>query len=300
MIWPIRTMLFIPAHKLDWVRRVDRYQPDAVVIDLEDAVPPALKREARAMAREAIGILKLNGIAAFVRINALTQGGADEVPEIATDGFTGVMLPKADRVEEIRELDRLLCHAEGKAGLPLDSVAIMPLPETAAGLWAARDLAAASRRCRGIIGVVGGPISGDVARAMGFLPTLEGSEQLFLASKLVLDSRAGGAPYPMGSLIGTPLDDHQAIRMLAKRARALGYSGAVLIHPSHVAIATEVFTPTAEEVDYCVGLIDAMRTAEQRGDGAVAYRGVMVDYAMLPHAQAVVREAARRSAQQRG
>lgn len=300
MIWPIRTMLFIPAHKLDWVRRVDRYQPDAVVIDLEDAVPPALKREARAMAREAIGILKQKGIAAFVRINALTQGGADEVPEIATDGFTGVMLPKADRVEEIRELDRLLCHAEGKAGLPLDSVAIMPLPETAAGLWAARDLAAASRRCRGIIGVVGGPISGDVARAMGFLPTLEGSEQLFLASKLVLDSRAGGAPYPMGSLIGTPLDDHQAIRMLAKRARALGYSGAVLIHPSHVAIATEVFTPTSEEVDYCVGLIDAMRTAEQRGDGAVAYRGVMVDYAMLPHAQAVVREAARRSAQQRG
>jgi citrate lyase subunit beta/citryl-CoA lyase len=296
MNWPIRTMLFIPAHKLDWVRKVGRYRPDAVVLDLEDAVPPALKKEARGHAREAIGLLRDQGIAAFVRINALDEGGAEDVPELAAPGFDGVMLPKANDVEQIRLLDRLLCHAEGKAGLPLDSVAIMPLPETAQGIWAARDLAAASTRCRGIIGVISGPVSGDVARAVGFRPSMEGSEQLYVASKMVLDSRAGGAPYPMASLIGTALDDLESVRTLAGRAKAFGYSGAVLIHPTHVAVAAEVFAPTADEVAYYRGMIEAMREGQARGDGAVSYRGMMVDYAMLPLAQEIVAEADRRAA----
>ena len=296
MNWPMRTMLFIPTHKLDWVRKVGRYRPDSVVLDLEDAVPPELKKEARGLAREAIGLLREQGIAAFVRINAFGEDGEADVPALATEGLTGVMLPKANDVEQIRLLDRLLCHGEGQAGLPLGSVTIMPLPETAQGIWAARDLAAASTRCRGIIGVVGGPVSGDVARAVGFRPSMEGTEQLYVASKLVLDSRAGGAPYPMGSLIGTALDDLDGVRTLARRAKALGYSGAVLIHPSHVAVASEVFAPTAEEVDYYRGMIAAMRDAQARGDGAVNYRGMMVDYAMLPHAQEVVAEADRRAA----
>lgn len=293
-MWPLRTMLFIPAHKLDWVRKVSRYAPDSVVLDLEDAVPPQLKFQAREMAREAIGLLKDQGIPAFVRINALGHGGEDDVPAIAVEGFSGVMLPKARSAEEVRMLDRLLGYAEGKAGLAFGSVAILPLPETAEGLWAARDLAAASTRCRGLLGVVGGPVAGDVARAMGFRPTLEGSEQLYLASKTVLDSRAGGAPYPLASLIGTALDDHASVRMLAARAKSFGFTGAVLIHPSHVAVAAEVFAPSEEEVAYFSGLVAAMREAERRGDGAVTYAGAMVDYAMLPLAEEVLREAERR------
>jgi citrate lyase subunit beta/citryl-CoA lyase len=294
-MWPLHSMLFIPAHKLDWVRNVARFAPDSVVIDLEDAVPPPLKKEARGMAREGIALLEKAGIPAFVRINAWSEGGPEDVVAVATKGFSGVMLPKARDVGQIRELDATLAYAEGAAGLPYRSVAIMPLPETAEGLQDARNLAAASPRCRGIIGIVGGAVSGDVARAMGFRPTLEGTEQLYLASKMVLDSRAGGAPYPMASIIGTALDDLDTVRRLATRAKALGFSGAVLIHPSHVKIADEVFAPTAEEVEYYSGLIEAMREGERRGDGAVRYRGLMIDYAMLPEAEAVLREAKRRN-----
>jgi citrate lyase subunit beta / citryl-CoA lyase len=295
-MWPLRTMLFIPAHKIDWARKVDRYRPDSVVLDLEDAVPPNLKKDARGICREAIAVLAGLGIPAFVRINALPQSGAADIAEIVTEGLSGIMLPKTDSAEEIRTLDRLLAYGEGRAGLPLGSVAILPLPETAPGLWAARDLAAASPRCKGVVGVVGGSVSGDVARAMGFRPTLEGTEQLYLASKMVLDSRAGGAPFPLASLIGTALDDYDSVRMLARRAKALGFTGAVLIHPSHVAIAAEVFVPSADEVEYFSGLIEAMREAERRGDGAVNYRGMMVDYAMLPLAEEVVAGARRRAA----
>ena len=293
-IWPLRSMLFIPAHKLDWVRKVKRFGPDSVVLDLEDAVPTALKREARQFARDGIGILQSLGIAAFVRINALEQGGVEDVTEIATDGFAGVMLPKASSAEQVRELDTLLAHAEGRAGLPYRSVAILPLPETAEGMWSARDLAAASKRVKGLVGVLGGPIVGDVARAMGFKPTLEGTEQLYLASKMVLDSRAGGAPYPLASIIGTKLEDFDAVGRLVARAKSFGFTGSILIHPSHVPIANGVYTPTAEEVRYFSGLVKAMQEAERRGDAAVSYEGAMIDYAMVPTAQEVIREARRR------
>ena len=293
-MWPLHSMLFIPAHKLDWVRNVARFKPDSVVIDLEDSVTPAMKKDARKMARDGISMLHEAGIPAFVRTNNWLEGGPEDVLAVATKGFSGVMLPKARNVTEIRELDAMLAYAEGAAGLPFGSVAIMPLPETAEGMRDASLLAAASKRCKGVIGVMGGPVRGDVARAMGFYPTLEGTEQLYLASKMVLDSRAAGALYPMSSIIGTALDDYESVRRLAKRAKGLGFTGAVLIHPSHVKIANEVFAPTAEEVEYAQGLIDAMREAEKKGDGAVRFRGIMIDYAMLPEAEALLREAKRR------
>jgi citrate lyase subunit beta/citryl-CoA lyase len=265
-----------------------------VVLDLEDSVPPALKKEVRGMAREGISILHEFGIPAFVRINSWLDGGAEDVLAVATAGFCGVLLPKSRTVSELRELDATLSYAEGAAGLPFGSIAIMPLPETAEGLHGARDLAAASKRCHGIVGVVGGPSSGDVAGAMGFRPTLEGTEQLYLASKMVLDSRAGGAAYPMASIIGTSIEDHDAVATLVRRAKSLGFEGALLIHPSHVRIANEVFAPTPEEIEYFRGLIDIMQEAERRGIGAVRYRGLMVDYAMLPLARDTLREAERR------
>ena len=292
-MWPLRSMLFIPAHKTDWVQRVDRFKPDSVVLDLEDAVPRDLKVAARPQCREAIGMLKAKGIPAFVRINSWGEGGPEDVMAVATAGFSGVMLPKAHDVGQIRELDNALAYVEGREGLPMGSIAIMPLPETAEGLADARHLVAASRRCCTLAGIVGGMVEGDVARAMGFKPTMEGSEQLYLASKMVLDARAGGARWPMASIIGTALDDLDAVRRLVTRAKAFGFSGAILIHPTHVAVANEVFAPTPEEVDYYAGLVEAMQAAEARGDAAVRYRGIMVDYAMLPRAHDVLREAER-------
>lgn len=292
-MWPLRSLLFIPAHKTDWVQRVGRFKPDAVVLDLEDAVPHAMKREARALCRDSIGLLKAQSIPAFVRINSWDQGGQDDVLAVATAGFSGVMLPKAHTVGQIRELEIALAYVEGREGLTLGSVTIMPLPETAQGLADARDLVAASQRCRSLVGVAGGALEGDVARAMGFRPTLEGREQLYLASKMVLDARAGGAQWPMASIMGVPIDDLAAVRALALSAKAIGFSGAVLIHPSHVAVANEVFAPTPEEVEYNAGLVAAMKVAESNGDAAIRYRGAMVDYAMLPRAHQVLRDAER-------
>src|SRR5215211_5557901 len=114
--WPLRSMLFVPGHKIEWVRSVKRFDPDAVVLDLEDAVPRALKAQTRNTVREAIAILKGLEIEAFVRINDLDQGGAEDVVAVAAPGLSGVMLPKAHNAQQVLALDGLLSYAEGNNG----------------------------------------------------------------------------------------------------------------------------------------------------------------------------------------
>lgn len=292
-MWPIRSALFVPAHRRDWVGKALRVSPGAVVLDIEDSVPPEHKQTAMGYLKEEIAELRAAGVGAFIRVNPLSDRTPGEVAAAVTEGCTAIVLPKTASVEEIRRLHDLLSYAEGRAGIEHGSVGILPLPETAEGMYAARDLAKASPRVRGIHGALSGPVSGDFARAFGFRATEDGTEQLYLASKLVLDSRAGGAMYPLAGIFGTPQTDLAAVERLIRRARDLGYTGVAVMHPTHVPVANAVFRPTPEEVAYFEGLLAAFEAAEKAGQGAVSYQGAMVDYAMLPLAQEVLAEARR-------
>ncbi len=291
--WPLRSLLFVPAHRIDWVRKIGRTPADAVILDLEDAVAPDLKPKARELIAEEISLLREHGIVPIVRVNAIGCGAEEDLEAIVQPGLAGVMLPKADQPGDVATLDAWLALAEHSRGMPRGGIGIIPLPETARGLWLAHEIAAASPRVSGLITAVSGPVVGDVARAFGFLPSEQGDEQLFLQSRIILASRAAGARYPIGTLQGTRLDDLDAVRRLAHRARRLGFSGAALIHPSHVPIANEVFRPSAQEVAYARGLVDAMAAAQAQGQGAAAYQGVMVDAAMLPFAHELIAADAR-------
>jgi citrate lyase subunit beta/citryl-CoA lyase len=147
---------------------------------------------------------------------------------------------------------------------------------------------------KGIVGTVSGPVTADVARAFGFRPSMGGIEQYYMNSKLVLDSRAGGAPYPVAGVFGIPMDDLDSVEKLLLRARDFGYTGSPVMHPSHVAIAHRVYSPSAEEAEYHQGLLDEFARAEAEGLGAVRYHGVMIDYAMVPLSRDIVAEFQRR------
>ncbi len=292
-MWPLRSLLFVPAHRRDWVGKAIRQSPGAVVLDIEDSVPAEERPRARGLLAEEIAELREAGIGAVVRINPFGADTEAEVAAATVAGLTALMLPKATTVEEVQALHDLLSYYEGRAGLAKGEVAILPLPETALGLHDAHRLAKASTRVKGIVGVISGPVTADVARAFGFRPSLEGTEQLFMNSKLVLDSRAADAPYPIAGVFGVPLGDLDATEGLIRRARDLGYTGVCVMHPSHVALANKVFRPTPEEVAYFSGLLAVFEEAERNGLGAVRYEGAMIDYAMLPLAREVVQEAKR-------
>lgn len=292
-MWPIRSALFVPAHRRDWVGKAIRVKPGAAVLDIEDSVPPQFKPQAMDNLKSEIAELRAAGVGAFVRIQPLYDGSAAEVAAAVTEGLTAIVLPKVATPAEIQILADMLSYYEGKANVAHGSTGILPLPETAEGMYAARDLAKASTRVRGIHGALSGPVSGDFARAFGFRATSDGLEQAYLASKLVLDSRAGGAMYPIAGIFGTAQDDLPAVERLIRRARDFGYTGVAVMHPTHVTIANAVYQPTAQEVAYFEGLLAAFAAAEQAGLGAVSYQGAMVDYAMLPLAQEVLAEAKR-------
>lgn len=292
-MWPIRSALFVPAHRRDWVGKALRVSPDAVVLDIEDSVPPEHKQAAMHNLKAEIAELHAAGVGAFIRVNPLSERTPAEIEAAVTEGCTAIVLPKTACVADIHRLHDLLSYAEGRTGIAHGSVGILPLPETAEGMYYARDIAAASPRVQGIHGAISGPVSGDFARAFGFRATMEGSEQLYLASKLVLDSRAGGGMYPIAGIFGTPQNDLAAVEQLIRRARDIGYSGVAVMHPSHVPVANAVFRPTPEEVAYFEGLLAAFEAAEKAGLGAVSYQGAMVDYAMLPLAREMLAEARR-------
>lgn len=291
--WPCRSLLFLPAHRIEWVRKIERTMPDAVILDLEDAVPPQRKAEARALLPEAIAILQELGIAPLVRVNALGAGCEVDVDAAVQPGLLGVMLPKVHHPRDVAALDLLLAQAEARRGMPPASVGIVPLPESAQGLWLAHEIAAASPRVVGLVTAVSGAVTGDVARAAGYRPTEDGAEQLFVQSRTILASRAAGANFPIGTLLPTDLGDEISVRRLARRARQLGFTGAALIHPFHVAIAHEVFTPSDYEVAEATGLLQAVASAQSRGLGAVTYRGAMADAAMVAPAEELLAAHAR-------
>ena len=293
-----RSLLFIPVLRESWIAKAARFRPDGVILDLEDSVPPAEKPRCRPLVRGQIAALAAAGLQPLVRINGLADGGFEDLEHVVAPELYALVVPKVGTRAEILELcDRLSWH-EGRAGLPRGATRLVLLLETAAGIRDGHDLLQLSPRGLGLFGALSGPIVGDIARAVNILPSLEGDEQAFYLSRLVLDTRAAGRELAVAAITGTALDDLALVRRLAERARRFGCTSLALIHPAHVAVANAVFTPSDDEIEEAVGLILAMAEGERRGLGAVRFRDRMVDYAMLPQAQAVLDEALRRRPEQ--
>ncbi len=281
---PFRTTLFVPATRPNLVAKAVAAKPDACIVDLEDAVAATAKAEARRNAPEMIRDLAASGMPAFVRINDLTTSHwLDDLRAVTVPGLVGIGLSKTDSPAQVQTVSHVLDVLERDAGLQPESIIIQPLLETARGMQDAFAILSASGRVCSFFG--GSARDGDIIRELGARWTKAGTETLFLRSKLLLDARAAGVPYPItGTWADVP--DHQGLRAFAEQGRDLGYTGMYVIHPSHVAIVNEVFTPSQEEIRYFQDLLSALREADRSGRGAASLDGVMIDVAMANRARA--------------
>ena len=283
---PLRSVMFVPGNKEDWMRKAPQYGPDALILDLEDSVPEYDKDAARPLVAKMIDELSERGQTLFVRVNRLETGltGFD-LEAVTRPGLYGILLPKVESPADVVEADVLLRYFERKACMDLNTVCIDPGLETASGIRMAYDIAMASDRV-GHMGGSGGK-GGDTARSVGYRWTLEGAETLYLRSKVLIDSRAAGIQWPIS---GGWFDirDLDGLRYWANNLKALGYTGMNLIHPSHVPIVNEIFTPSAEEIAFWQGLLDAMEESRRQGTAAVTYAGDMVDVAHEETAKAML------------
>ncbi len=267
-----------------------RYGPDALMLDLEDAVPVAEKDEARKTVRAGIKRLQKRGAPVFVRVNGVGTGlTAEGLGAVVVEGVVAVAVPKLERVEEVLKVDAWIELYERKAGLLLGGIEIVALPETARGILHAYQLATACPRVGNIVGGVGAR-SGDVAKAIGYEWNRSGLETPCLASHILLAARAAGIEYPLagGSL---EVQDTQLVRGQLQRAREVGFRGALLIYPSAVPIANKVFAPSQEEIEWNKGVLRAMAEAERAGRAAVLYDGMMIDWAHVRNALDLLHQA---------
>lgn len=279
---PLRSLLFVPGNKLDWMVKAPRYGADALIFDLEDATPPAEKVAAREMVRQALDQIGARQTV-LVRVNALDTGlMQDDLNAVVSPNLYGVLLPKVSGAEEVAQADAALLSAERRNLVEAGRTALVPLLETAVGMRDAYEAMRASARVEHAGGIVAK--DGDTARALSLRWTRHARESLYVRSKLLLDARAAGLHFPAGGL-WTDIPDLDGFRAFAEEMRDLGYAGLLVIHPSHVPIANQVFSPSAEELVYWKGLVAAYRDAVARGSASIQYQGALVDVAMARTAE---------------
>jgi citrate lyase subunit beta/citryl-CoA lyase len=289
----------VPGTKTEWLVKAEACGADAAILDLEDAVPEQDKRTARERVADVVarreGERHAAGeeLALFVRINPLDAWpAAEELRAVARPGLAGLVLPKVRCEQDVRTADRMLAWCEREHGMPVGSIALVPLLETARALRNAHDIAAAAPRIA-YAGALTAP-EGDVERAVGYRWSPEGTETRALRSRVLLDVRAAGVEHPVSGL-WTHIADLQGLGRFAEQNRALGYTGMMAIHPSHVPVINEVFSPGADELARAERLIAAVREAQAQGAGAVTFEGQMVDEAMAANAQQMLRLSRRHS-----
>jgi citrate lyase subunit beta / citryl-CoA lyase len=288
---PIRSVLFVPGNREDRMQKAPRFGADALIFDLEDAVALPDKAKARPIVRKVVEELGNAGQTILVRVNDFeTELTWADLDAVVCSQLYAVMLPKVTGPEDVKRADTIIEFLERKNGIEHGTVLIYPVLETAQGMRQAYEVGIASPRVVHMGGLTGK--DGDIARAIGFQWTPEGHEAFYYISKVLLDARAANIPYPMGGRGWWDIQDLDGLRAEAVRTRNFGYTGMLLIHPSHVPIVNDTSTPSPEEVAHWRELIPAVEQCEREGRSVVTFNGMMVDTAHVKVARDMLKWAA--------
>jgi citrate lyase subunit beta/citryl-CoA lyase len=288
---PIRSLLFIPGDRAHWMPKADRAGADAVVFDLEGSLSHASKESGRREVREVLDRADEFRAAILVRINDVrSPEWTADLDVIVGAGLLAVMLPQVAGVDDVKRLDDALSAIESDRGFPEGSVLIDPLMETPMALLTAYEIAISTDR----IAYMGAGISrnGDIARTMGYRWSEEGTETLHFRSKVLLDVRAAGVENPLSGMWGD-VADLDGLRRLAHQTAGLGYEGMMVIHPTHVPVVNEIFSPSAGEIAEWQETLRVMEAATEEGRGVTTIAGQVVDEAHVLTARQQLRRAAR-------
>ena len=259
-----RSYLFVPANRPERIAKACASGADAVIVDLEDAVAPDAKDAARAALANELNperpvIVRING--------ANSRWFAEDLRLCRMPGVGAIMLPKAEGTAELREL----IDGIGRA-MPL-----LPLVETARGLWNVLEIAQSPGVQRLAFGAIDFQLDLNLAGA-------DHEELVPFRAQLVLASRVAGVLPPVdGPTVA--IDAAQTIRSDALRARRAGFGAKLCIHPQQVRWVNESFSPSAEETTWARRVVTAAQSAE---GGVVAVDGKMVDRPVLALAERIL------------
>ncbi|MBB3897455.1 HpcH/HpaI aldolase/citrate lyase family protein [Roseococcus suduntuyensis] len=268
-IW--RSMLYVPANVPRFVAKSATAGADAVLLDLEDSVPPDRKAEARAALAEAVPTARGGGADVLVRVNRPLALAVGDIEAAMAAGADGILLTKALGPDHVQLAAEMLAAAPR----PMRMIVMI---ETAAALPRMTEMARASPLVAGLL--IGAE---DLAAEIGAAPD---DEIIALAKRQMVLAAVAAGVAPLGTL-GTVADyrDAEKLRALVARSRRAGLVGASCIHPSVVPILNEGFSPGAAEVDLARRQLAAAEAAAREGRGSFVVDGMMVDEPILIRAR---------------
>lgn len=271
-----RSVLFSPGDQTDLLQKAPNSGADVVVFDLEDAVAPAAKAQARETVRSVLGSIDAD-CEVCVRINPLDNGGvADLDALVGADSVDSVMLPKVSGPGDVGRLRDAL--ADEGIELP-----ILALLETAAGVLDAAAIAEQPRVDALLFGAE------DLSADIGATRTDDGDEISYARQRVVLAASAAGV-----DAIDTLVTDYERdayLRSETERALQFGFDGKMAIHPAQVSVINESFTPSEDRIEWARRVLSASEAAEAAGRGVVAVDGEMIDAPLIEQAEQVLERA---------
>lgn len=273
---PRRSVLYMPGANERALEKAKQLPADALILDLEDAVAPDAKAEARDRVVAAAGSGDYGRREVTIRANGIgTQWHDDDVAAIATSGADAIVIPKVDSRADVDTVDEALRRADAP-----DELAIWAMLETPDAVLNAAEIASHPRLAALVMG------TNDLVKELQaeFVP---GRQPLLHAlSACVVGARIGGTAILDG--VFNDLGDAEGFEAECVQGRQLGFDGKTLIHPKQLEPANRVWAPTEEAVDHAERVIAAFEEAEREGRGVVTVDGSLVENLHVEQARRVL------------
>jgi citrate lyase beta subunit len=278
---PYRSVLYMPGSRPRALDKARGLPADALILDLEDAVAPAEKANARELVAEAVEAGGYGRRRLLVRVNGFeTDWGEEDMARAAVAGPDAVLLPKVESPEQVigaaERLDRL--------GAP-DRTRIWAMMETPRGVLNAAAIAGAHPRLEGF--VLG---TNDLAKELGAAHTPDRLPLVASLGLCLLAARAEGLVCVDG--VYNAFQDRDGLRAVCVQGRDMGFDGKTLIHPDQIAVANEVFAPSPEDVALAERQLAAFEAAAARGEGVAVVDGRIVENLHVAAARRLLARAA--------
>jgi citrate lyase subunit beta / citryl-CoA lyase len=274
------TRLYLPGNNPKLMINAGIYGSDGIILDLEDAVSPEKKHEARILVRNALRSVDFYGAERMVRINQV-PAGLDDLRWCIRHPVNLILIPKCESPEQVTLTDSKISEILGTKNT---SVFLMPILETARGILNAQEIAGASGQVVALaIGLE------DYTADIGVQRTPEGKESLF-ARNMVVNAAISAGKQPIDSVF-SDFENTEAIARAAAESRAMGFAGMGCIHPRQINIIRENFLPTTIEIDKARKIALAFYKAQEQGSSVVAIESKMIDPPVVKRALGIISKA---------
>lgn len=282
----IRSAMFVPGYMTKFLEKATTFEADALILDLEDSVPDPFKQDARQFIAQYLNADRFHQ-EVYIRVNDLESGLlAKDLDAVLHRNITGIMFTKVHDERDIIYFDKLLRQMEQDRGFEIGKFTMFPLIETGSAVLRAYQIATASPRVVAL--AFGGE---DYLTDLDGLHKEHGTSLLVPRSLIVIAARSAHI-----DAVDTPylnIRNPEGFRKEVEQARELGFSGQLVLHPTQIDIANEIFSPSIEEINEARRIMEAIEKSSAEGLGVTLLDGKLVGPPMRKRAVNVLKKAER-------